>query len=236
MKQNDKTNAELIMELQHSQFEYDLLKDLYTEQLNVGFQHSEKEKQAGAVFDISLLRQNAEAILLTKKTKKISILSEADILHLQHENEVYVIELELINQELLLQNDEKEKRADELALELAYQNSEKEDRAAELVLANIELTFQNSEKEIRATELVMANLELTYQNSEKEKRAVELAIADAELTFQNGEKEKRAQEYTKMSYLNNKFIGRELKMVELKKEINELLLLHGGEAKYDTFE
>ncbi|MGK0247919.1 MAG: diguanylate cyclase (GGDEF)-like protein/PAS domain S-box-containing protein [Oleispira sp.] len=69
--------------------------------------------------------------------------------------------------------EEKEKRADELALaniELAFQNKEKDNRADELILAN-------EEKEKRADELALANIELAFQNKEKEKRADELALA-----------------------------------------------------------
>ncbi len=61
--------------------------------------------------------------------------------------------------------------------ELAFQNNEKEKRAAELAIANTELIFQNDEKEKRAAELAVANTELIFQNNEKEKRAAELAIA-----------------------------------------------------------
>ena len=43
--------------------------------------------------------------------------------------------------------------------ELVYENEEKEKRAAELVLANKELLFQNEEKEKRAAELILANKE-----------------------------------------------------------------------------
>ena len=61
--------------------------------------------------------------------------------------------------------------------ELAFQNEEKEKRAEELVIANKELAFQNKEKEKRADELLIANKELAFQNEEKEKRATELTIA-----------------------------------------------------------
>ena len=113
-------------------------------------------------------------------------------------------EISLINKELSNQNEEKEKRADELVIankELAFQNEEKEKRAAELIIANKELAFQNDEKEKRAAELIIANKELAFQNDvkekkaiEKEKRAAELIIANKELAFQNDEKEKRANE------------------------------------------
>src|SRR6185295_11183481 len=62
--------------------------------------------------------------------------------------------------------------------ELAFQNDEKEKRADELIIANKELAFQNEEKEKRADELVIANKELAFQNEEKEKRAAELVIAN----------------------------------------------------------
>ncbi|MDZ4712039.1 MAG: response regulator, partial [bacterium] len=41
--------------------------------------------------------------------------------------------------------------------ELLVQNEEKEKRAAELIIANKELAFQNDEKEKRAAELIIAN-------------------------------------------------------------------------------
>jgi len=107
------------------------------------------------------------------------------------------VELYLKTHELLVQNDEKEKRAAELGVankELAFQNGEKEKRAAELGVANKELAFQNDEKEKRAAELGVANKELAFQNGEKEKRAAELGVANKELAFQNDEKEKRAAE------------------------------------------
>ena len=65
--------------------------------------------------------------------------------------------------------------------ELILQNEEKEKRAAELVLANKELAFQNDEKEKRAAELLLANRELSYQNEEKAKRTAELILAYKEL-------------------------------------------------------
>ena len=113
------------------------------------------------------------------------------------EKEKRADELVIANKELAYQNDEKEKRADELVIankELAFQNNEKEKRADELVIANKELAFQNDEKEKRADELVIANKELEFQNNEKGKRADELVIANKELRFQNNEKEKRAAE------------------------------------------
>lgn len=97
----------------------------------------------------------------------------------------------------LLQNKEKEKRAEELIIankELAFQNKEKEKRAEELIIINEELAFQNEEKEKKAEELIIAYQKLVFQNEEKEKRANELLIADKELDFQNQEKEKRAEE------------------------------------------
>ena len=109
-------------------------------------------------------------------------------------------DLIIANEELLFQNEEKEKRASELIVankELAFQNKEKENRAAELFIANIELQFQNEEKEKRAAELSVANKELAFQNEEKENRASELIVANKELHYQNAEKEKRAAELVK---------------------------------------
>ena len=113
------------------------------------------------------------------------------------EKEKRAEELTIANKELAFQNKVKEKRAEELVIankELAFQNDEKEKRAAELSIANKELAFQNNEKEKRAAELSIANIELAYQNDEKETRAAELVIANTELAFQNKVKEKRAEE------------------------------------------
>jgi len=57
--------------------------------------------------------------------------------------------------------------------ELLAQNKEKGKRAEELIIANKELAFQNKEKEKRANELMIANKELVFQNEEKEKRKIE---------------------------------------------------------------
>ena len=120
------------------------------------------------------------------------------------------------NEELILQNTEKEERASELIIaniELVFQNKEKEKRAAELIIANKELVFQNDEKEKRAAELIIANKELAFQNKEKEKLAAELIIANKELVFQSDEKEKRAAElinanriYTFLSQVNQAIV------------------------------
>ena len=126
-----------------------------------------------------------------------------------------------VNKELLFQNEERTKRAAELAIansELAYQNDEKEKRAAELIVANSELAYQNEEKEKRAAELIVANSELAYQNNEKEKRAAELIIANKELAFQNKEKGKRAAELV----IANKELA--LQNIEKEKRAAELVI------------
>ncbi|PJB14601.1 MAG: hybrid sensor histidine kinase/response regulator [Flavobacteriales bacterium CG_4_9_14_3_um_filter_32_8] len=135
-------------------------------------------------------------------------------------------DLILANKELAFQNDEKEKRANELGIankELAFQNDEKEKRAAELVIANKELAFQNDEKEKRANELSIANKELAFQNDEKEKRAAELVIANKELAFQNDEKEKRANELgianKELLFQNQEKEKRALELVIANKEL-----------------
>ncbi len=83
-------------------------------------------------------------------------------------------ELVLANKELAFQNEEKDKRADELILA----NEEKEKRADELALANKEL-------EKRADELVLANNELAFQNEEKDKQTKELTAIRVALEQQN---------------------------------------------------
>jgi len=120
--------------------------------------------------------------------------TQEKIVFQNEEKEKRANELIIANKELAFQNEEKEKRANELIIankELVFQNEEKEKRAAELIIANKELIFQNDEKEKRAAELFIANKELVFQTGEKEKRAAELVIADIELDFQNKEKEKR---------------------------------------------
>ncbi|NOU18960.1 MAG: response regulator [Bacteroidales bacterium] len=142
------------------------------------------------------------------------------------EKEKRAQELSIANKELAFQNDEKEKRAAELIIankELAFQNNEKEKRAAELIIANKELAFQNDEKEKRAAELIIANKELAFQNDEKEKRAQELSIANKELAFQNDEKEKRAQELIiankELAFQNNEKEKRAAELIIANKEL-----------------
>ncbi len=134
----------------------------------------------------------------SKQTDREALLMANEELALQNiEKEKLAAELLIANAELQFQNQEKEKRAAELVIankELAFQNQEKEKRAAELIIANKKLVFQNQEKEKRAAELVIANKELAFQNQEKEKRAAELIIANENLAFQNQEREKRAVE------------------------------------------
>jgi signal transduction histidine kinase/CheY-like chemotaxis protein/CHASE3 domain sensor protein len=146
--------------------------------------------------------------------------------HQNDEKEKRAQELGVANKELAFQNEEKEKRAQELGVankELAFQNDEKEKRAEELGIANKELAFQNDEKEKRAEELGIANRELAFQNDEKEKRAAELDIANKELAYQNDEKEKRAAELViankELAFQNNE---KEKRALELSFANNEL--------------
>jgi signal transduction histidine kinase len=90
----------------------------------------------------------------------------------------------ILHDELILQNEEKEKWGVALLLankELRYQSSEREKRAEELAVANEELHYQSSEKGKRAEELATANKELQHQSVEKEKRTVELLIVNRDL-------------------------------------------------------
>ena len=157
----------------------------------------EKDK---ALFNKNASERKVEKLQLEKlvevRTKELARANQ-ELMFQNEEKEKRGAELIIANEELVFQNGEKEKRAAELIIankELVFQNDEKEKRAAELIVANKELVFQNGEKEKRATELVIANKELGFQNKEKEKRAAELIIANNELAFQNEEKEKRATE------------------------------------------
>ncbi|MFZ4592045.1 MAG: PAS domain S-box protein [Ignavibacteria bacterium] len=149
------------------------------------------KKKKFDISDAESLRKKAEELLKKKFPSGATILNpEADVLKLIHELQVYQIEIEL-------QNEEREMRAEELAIankELVFQNEEKAKRASELAIANKELKFQNEEKAKRADELVTANKELVFQNEEKIMRAEELLIANEELKYQNEEKAKRAEE------------------------------------------
>ena len=155
-----------------------------------------KGYQAGAVD--YMIKPLSPEILRAKVAVFVELYKKTQELLVQHEEkEKRAAELIIANDELAFHFIEKEKRAAELIIaneELAFQNDEKEKRAAELILANKELAFQNDEKEKRAAELILANKELAFQNDEKEKRAAELILANKELAFQNEEKEKRAAE------------------------------------------
>jgi len=155
-----------------------------------------KGYQAGAVD--YMIKPLSPEILKAKVAVFVELYKKTQQLLIQHEEkEKRAGELVIANDELAFHVVEKEKRAAELIIankELAFQNDEKEKRAAELILANKELAFQNDEKEKRAAELILANKELAFQNDEKEKRAAELILANKELAFQNDEKEKRAAE------------------------------------------
>jgi len=159
----------------------------------------------------------------------------------------------MANKELAYQNEEKEKRADELTMankELAFQNAEKEKRADELIMANIELAFQNEEKEKRvaeliiadkekkkrADELIIANKELAFQNREKEKRADELIMANKELAFQNEEKARRADELIlankELAYQNEEKEKRAEELITTNKELKLLLQLNADKNRF----
>jgi hypothetical protein len=103
-------------------------------------------------------------------------------------------------------------------------------------LSDIDIFKLNQELSIHQLELEMQNEELAFQLEEKVKLARELQVANKELLFQNEEKANRALDLIKrtvqLEELNSYFEGRELRMVELKKEINDLLKKGGMEKKY----
>jgi signal transduction histidine kinase len=102
-----------------------------------------------------------------------------------------------LQQKLVVQNEEKEKRAAELVIanaKLLYEGNEKENRSAELVIANKNLLHESNEKENRSAELIIANKKLHYESNEKENRAAELVIANAKLLYESNEKESRSAE------------------------------------------
>jgi PAS domain S-box-containing protein len=82
-----------------------------------------------------------------------------ETLHLRKLEKEFVIQLEASLQAA----NKAQVLANKANKELAFQNEEKEKRAGELALANKELVFQNEEKKKRAAELALANKELAFQ-------------------------------------------------------------------------
>jgi hypothetical protein len=83
----------------------------------------------------------------------------------------------------------------------------------------------------RAAGLVIANKELAFHNEEKSKRVAELVIAE--------EKRKSEEEILKKEMELRKrqmklMVDRELTIIEIKKEVNELLKKSGLQEKYTT--
>lgn len=87
----------------------------------------------------------------------------------------------------------------------------------EIEIQNDELSTSNIKIEYLVAELVRKNKELKLLVDEKEKSATELI-----------------EKTRNLEYFNHFFIGRELKMVDLKNEINELLQQSGRMQKYLT--
>jgi PAS domain S-box-containing protein len=206
------TIGQLIFELDNKQWDIPVLRELLETILpqKTSFHDYEVEYNFANIGRRVMLL-NAQQMKQTAGRQPIILVAmeditwQSDVLIIAKEEKVKrTDELVIANQELAFQNEEKDKRAAELAIA----KEEKVQRADELVIANQELAFQNKEKDKRADELVIANQELAFQNEEKDKRAAELviakeekvqradelAIANIELAFQNKEKDKRAAE------------------------------------------
>ncbi len=167
---------------------------------DVLFNGSVYKNKNGKVLGVVIVARDVTA------QKANQFIATKELLFQNEEKEKRADELVLANKELLFQNEEKGKRASELIIankELAFQTKEKGKRADELIIANKELIFQANEKGKRADELIIANKELIFQTKEKGKRAAELAIADIELIFQNKEKEKREIANKNLEILSN---------------------------------
>jgi len=212
---------------------------------NVPLFKSQRVRKNGELINVSLsivpIKDEMENVIglasLDRDITKL-IVADKEIIIQDNEKEKLADELVIANKELAFQYKEKAKRADELIVankELLFQNKEKEKRADELFIANKELLFQNKEKEKRAAELIIANKELAFQNNEKEKRAAELIVANKELVFQNNEKEKRAAELiiaNKELLFQNK--EKEKRAAELKVADKELVFQNEEKEKRKT--
>ena len=90
------------------------------------------------------LRQKAEEQLKMKSSTAVSRLSEEDTLNLIHELQVHQIELEMQIEELRVAKDQADRGLNNSIKELVYQSEEKQKRADELAMANKELSeFKN---------------------------------------------------------------------------------------------
>jgi len=196
-------NVSVLIPLNHPNELADLIKRITNDETIPRYQ-TKRIRKDGVIIDVSLylspIKDEAGKIIgIATIDRDVTNVVKAsnELLFQDKEKGKRADELVIANQELSFQNEEKEKRAAELIIankELVFQNEEKGKRADELDIANKELAYQDKEKGNRADELAIANKELLFQNEEKEKRADELIIANKELLFQNGEKEKRADE------------------------------------------
>ena len=140
----------------------------------------------------------------------------------------------------VLQSEEKEKRAAELAIansELAFQNEEKEKRAAELHTANKELSNQAGELQIQQEELRQLNEELEQQAQNLKQQQEELQMTNDELEEQTQSLEEKNKEVeaskssieqkTKQLEISSKYKSEFLANMshELRTPLNSLLIL-----------
>ena len=84
---------------------------------------------------------------------------------------------------------------------------------------------------VASTYAVMMNEIVVNRSNELEEEVAQRLQAEAELTRQMEDVEKMNKE---LSYFNKIATDRELKMIELKKEINELLVRLGEDTRYTT--
>jgi len=106
---------------------------------------------------------------------------------------------------------------------------------SDVKLPEYDLLKHYHELQIYQIELDMQNEELAIQQKKGEVQTVELKQTKKKLAVLYQEFDKQTLQLKKMEeieQINNCFIGRELKMIELKKEINELLQKEGQEEKY----